>query len=1054
MANRTHPRGPRRVSRSIHLLAASLATAIAIISVLLPSPGAQSTPGTLSTPALPPPSQNVPAPVSKADAKKAKTAYQQGIRAEQKQDWDTAYAAYSDAANWAPTEREYLLHREIAKSRLVQTKMDAAERDAVSGRLDTARRELSEASLIDPSNTIVRERLAELLAAEPGQAPKIAEPDLAGEVHLAFQPGQHNFDYRGDTQGAYEELARQFGLEVAFDVDLHSRTLRFHLDDVDFPTAARLLGDMTGTFWRPLTGRLFFVSENTPQKRKDYEASAVRTVRLPASETPEQMTEILRMVREIAGITRSDLDASSRTLTLRASPRSIAVAGDLIDNIEQPTGELILEIEILEVDKDYARQLGITPPQTANVFTLSTQQVQEAQQSQEGLLDVIEQVFGSAMAPPVVAFGGGLSTFLATLPGAAANFAEMLSLVRHGRRVLLRAQDGQPATFFVGDRIPVSLSTFSPSLVSGTGTTSSSVAPITNYAVGNKPVSVVAADFHDTVTGSSTDLAVANQADSTISILPGNGDGTFAPQTLIQLPTGSNPTALAAVQLTNSGHQDLVVVLNNSVTTAGSVSILLGNGDGTFNQAPQSPLTVGKSPVFVATADFNGDGIEDLAVANQVDNTVSILLGNGDGTFKSPRPPLIVLAANFTPTSLVTGQFTNSGHTDLVVTEKSNVTNDSGSVQVFVGNGDGTFNQAPGSPYPVGNAPAFVATGDFNADGILDLAVANSGPPAIVAGTVVTGNSVSILLGNPNPNQTNVGNATFAAQTTFPAGNGPTSIAVADYNGDGAADLAVSDEADNAVTVLLNAANNGFTALPELPVGSAPVSITSADFNNAGLPDVATADNGAAEVTVILDSASLFGSSFGSAGTPYPGIQYLDVGLKVKATPRIHPNNDVTLQLAFDISSLSGQSINAIPVITNESVDQTVRLKQNETALLAGFLQSQVTDAIVGTPGIAGVPVVGLVDQNQNAQKQESELLILVTPRMVRLAPRKDHFIYAGQGSNESLTGAQNPGNFVPPPEAQPPAQQPPAQPAPAQPQPPAEQTRAPPAAGPTPPEQ
>jgi Flp pilus assembly secretin CpaC len=94
-----------------------------------------------------------------------------------------------------------------------------------------------------------------------------------------------------------------------------------------------------------------------------------------------------------------------------------------------------------------------------------------------------------------------------------------------------------------------------------------------------------------------------------------------------------------------------------------------------------------------------------------------------------------------------------------------------------------------------------------------------------------------------------------------------------------------------------------------------------------------------------------------------------------------------------------------------------VRLKQNETAVLAGFLQSQVTNAIVGTPGIAAVPVVGLFDQDQNAQQQDSELLILVTPRMVRLAPRKDHFIYAGQGSSEGPTGVQAP----PPAQAPPP---------------------------------
>jgi hypothetical protein len=1020
MANRIHYRRGRRVSPSIHLLPASLAAALAISTVLVTATRAQSTPPQPSATPTQSQTQPVSAPISKSDAKKAKTAYQQGIRAEQQQDWDSAYAAYSDAANWAPAEREYLLRREIAKSRLVQTKMDAAERDAVSGRLEAARKELADAGLMDPSNTVVRERLSELLAAEPGHAREIAEPDLGGEVHLAFQSGKRSFDYRGDTQGAYEELARQFGLEVAFDVDLHARTLRFHLDDVDFSTAARLLGEMTGTFWRPLTRRLFFVSENTPQKLKDYEPSVVRTVLLPASETPDQMTEILRMVREIAGITRSDMDTSSRTLTLRASPRAIAVAADLIDNLEQPTGELILEIEILEVDKDYARQLGITPPQHSQVFTVSTQQIQEAQQSGEGLVNVIEQIFGSSSVPPLIAFGGGVSTFFATLPGAAANFSEMLSLVQHGRRVLLRAQDGQPATFFVGDRIPVSLSTFSPSLVSGTGpgAINSSVNPITNYPAGNKPVSVVTADFHDTLSVSNIDIAVANQADDTLSILPGNGDGTFLAQTLVQLPTGFSPTSLATAQFTSSGHHDLAVSLINSTTGAGSVAILLGNGDGTFTEAGQSPIAVGKSPVYVVTGDFNGDGFEDVAVANQADDTISILLGNGDGTFKPATPPLIQLAAGFTPTALVTGNFTNSGHTDLVVTEKPNVTNNSGLVQVFLGNGDGTFTQAPDSPYPVGNTPAFVATGDFNRDGILDLAVANSGAPSTAAGGgAVTGNSVSILLGNPNPNQTNEGNGTFGPQTFFPAGAGPIAIAVADYNGDGAPDLVVTDETDNAVTVLINSPNNTFTILSELPVGSAPVAIASADFNGDGLPDVVTADNGAAEVTVILDSASLFGSSLGSVGTPYPGIEYLDVGLKVKATPRIHPNNDVTLQLAFGISSVSGRSINSIPVISNESVEQTVRLKQNETAVLAGFLQSQVTNAIVGTPGIAAVPVVGLFDQDQNTQQQDSELLILVTPRMVRLAPRKDHFIYAGQGSSEGPTGVQAP----PPAQAPPP---------------------------------
>jgi hypothetical protein len=297
-----------------------------------------------------------------------------------------------------------------------------------------------------------------------------------------------------------------------------------------------------------------------------------------------------------------------------------------------------------------------------------------------------------------------------------------------------------------------------------------------------------------------------------------------------------------------------------------------------------------------------------------------------------------------------------------------------------------------------------------------------------------------------------VATGTFAAGTTrdFPAGNGPTSIAVADYNQDGLADITVADETDNAVSILLNLGGGIFATNFELPVDKAPLSITTADFNGDDRPDVATANSSASDVTVLLNSASLFGSPLTSSSTPYPGVEYLDVGLKVKATPRIHPNNDVSLQLAFDISSISGQDFNAIPVINNETVEQSVRLKQNETAVLAGFHQVELMNAINGTPGVASLPGVQWLAQNQNLNDQSTDLLIFVTPRLVRLAPREDHVIYAGQGSIEGATVAGAAGG-VPPTAAAPPTPAPAQRPVeptpePAQQQPPAEQ---PPAAQP-----
>jgi hypothetical protein len=978
--------------------------------------------------------QAVPPPAAKSDAKKARDAYQQGVRAERAQDWQTAYTAYSDAANWAPNERQYALLREIARSRLVQTKIDIAERDAVSGRLDAARRELRAASYLDPSNATVRERLAELTAAEPGQLRERKEPEIGGEVRLAYQQGNRNFDYRGDTQGAYEEIARRFGVEVAFDVDLRSRPVRFRIGDLDFPTAARLLGTVTDTFWRPLSRRLFFVAEDTPQKRRDYQASVVRTVLLPASETPEQMTETLRLVREIAGITRSDLDARSRTLTLRASPRAIAVATDLIDELEKPVGELILEIEILEVDRNQARRLGIVPPQTARAFTLSTQQIQQAQQSFEGLVSVISQVFGlpsslsgltpsqissllssgqvglGSLLPPLVAFGGGRTTFLATLPGAAANYSQVLSLVRHGRRILLRAQDAQPATFFVGDRIPVSLATFSPSFA-GTGANVPGVTstnfPTTNFPAGNTPAFIASAALRNS---STDDLIVANSTDNTVSVLFGNGDGTFAAQPAVTV--GADPVWIAAGDFNNDTRPDLAVANQGS----NSISILLGNGDGTFTAG--TPVVTGNSPAAVVAANFHDTvpgSSPDLAVANQADNTISIFQGNGDGTFPA-SPTVIQLPAGFGPAAVAAADFNRDGHIDLAVAEQGN-----NSVSILLGKGDGTFQTRV--DYSTGSFPVWVSTGDFDGDSILDLAVGNHND-----------DTVSIFLGKSD------GTFAPAAIPAMPAGGAPTSIAVGDYNVDGRLDLAVTDRTDNAVSVLLNLGGGLFGPNFELPVGTAPASIVSADFNRDGRPDVATANSGSSNISVILNSSSFLGAANGLAGMPFPGVQYLDIGLKVKATPRIHANDDVTLQLSFDISSLTSQSFNSIPVISNQSIAQTVRLKENQTAALAGFLQSQVTNAITGTPGIVGLPGIGWLGQNQNLQTQDSELLILVTPRMVRLAPRTDHSIYAGQGGLEGPGAGGGPTGFGParqePRLGQPLPQEPPAPPPPMTPSP------------------
>ena len=189
-----------------------------------------------------------------------------------------------------------------------------------------------------------------------------------------------------------------------------------------------------------------------------------------------------------------------------------------------------------------------------------------------------------------------------------------------------------------------------------------------------------------------------------------------------------------------------------------TVRILLGTGNGFFQ--PWVDYQVGIHPVAIATADFNGDGKADLVVASQFANTVLLLLGNGDGTFRS-----FTTLYSSGPTALAIGDFNNDGKMDLAVANSN-----SNTVSIWLGTGVGTFR--PALDFRVGEGPAFITPGDFNGDGKLDLAVAN-----------FSSNNVSILLGTDT--------GYFEPILNFAAGLAPAGIALGDFNGDGKVDLAV-----------------------------------------------------------------------------------------------------------------------------------------------------------------------------------------------------------------------------------------------------------------------
>ena len=326
-----------------------------------------------------------------------------------------------------------------------------------------------------------------------------------------------------------------------------------------------------------------------------------------------------------------------------------------------------------------------------------------------------------------------------------------------------------------------------------------------NYAAGTSPHSVAIGDFNgDGV----PDLVAANFGSANVSVLLGNGQGAF--KAAVNYAAGSYPIGVAVADFNEDGFLDVAVADNNNNKSAGSLSILLGNGNGTL-EAPVSYGTEG-SPYFVAVADLNADNHFDVVMANH-GGGVAVYLGNGDGTFQNAS----YYHAGGNPQSVVIADFNRDGVPDLAVANSLG-----NNISILIGRGDGSF-LAP-RDYTAGTSPSVVVAADFNGDGDIDLAVPNNGS-----------NTISVLRGN--------GNGTFQPQSTLTTGSRPSGLTTADFNGDSKPDLAVTNQsgANESIAVFLGNGNGTFQNPATYPAGDQPRIIVAGDLNRDGAPDLAVA---------------------------------------------------------------------------------------------------------------------------------------------------------------------------------------------------------------------
>jgi len=364
-----------------------------------------------------------------------------------------------------------------------------------------------------------------------------------------------------------------------------------------------------------------------------------------------------------------------------------------------------------------------------------------------------------------------------------------------GARAATPVNLGPERTYRTGD-LPYSVETadlngdgvldiVSPNTISGDvtvllGEGNGTFAPSRTFPGGDGPRTAVTGDFDE---DGRVDVAVSEVFARGVSVLEGDGRGGLGPP--VRHAVGDQPRTVTTTDLDRDGHLDLAVVNRRDDT----VSTLLGRGDGSFAAARTFPagdrLSAGGDgdAYDLDSLDADRDGTPDLAVANRASNNLSLLIGNGDGTFRPGR----IYPAGKTPYDVAAGDFNGDRDPDLAVGN-----GDSKDISIFLGRGDGTFDARPGQGTAI--AAFALAVADLDLDGDQDLAVANNPNTKYVDGTSYSG-SAAIVLGR--------GDGSFGAPRDHGVGPRPVAIAAEDLDGDGRPDLATANRGSDDISVLL-----------------------------------------------------------------------------------------------------------------------------------------------------------------------------------------------------------------------------------------------------------
>ena len=412
-------------------------------------------------------------------AESAHSAYNKGVDAEKRQDYERAFEYYQEAYRQKPKDLRYRTAYEHTKFLAGAAHVHRGQLLRDGGKLDEALAEFQKASTIDPSSFIAQQELRRTQdminkATNPQQAvapmPDSLRRRLAeaqGPVELsAISNVPITLKLTEDTKVIYETVGKLAGINVLFDPDYTSRKIRIELNGVTLEEALGIIALESKTFWRPVTPNTVFVATDNPAKRKELDQSVIKTFYLSNLSQATELQDVVNAVRTLLEVQRIQQLQSQNAIIVRGTPDQIALAQKLVDDLDKAKSEVVIDVVVMQVSRDKSRTLGITPP-TSTSISLNNNINTTPTTTTNGVTTTPTST-GTSSSNGGINLNriGNLNAtdFTITIPGITASAIIGDSSTKIIQNPQIRALDGQKATLKIGDRVPVATGSFQPGI--------------------------------------------------------------------------------------------------------------------------------------------------------------------------------------------------------------------------------------------------------------------------------------------------------------------------------------------------------------------------------------------------------------------------------------------------------------------------------------------------------------------------------------------------------------------------------------------------------------